>query len=91
MRKYYIVAIEQTFIDGVYNEYMSQPEKCNDLNTAMSKYYKKLSDASADLGVNHTFMDIRVLNSEGGEEKRDTIGTYVLNAPAVNTEANTEA
>lgn len=52
----------------------------------MRKYYKKLSDVSADIGVSHTYMDIRVLNSEGGEEKRDTIGTYVLNAPAENTE-----
>lgn len=87
MRKYYIVAIEQTLIDGVYNEYMSQPEKCNDLNTAMSKYYKKLSDVSADIGVNHTYMDIRVLNSEGGEEKHDTVGQYVLNTPVAETVA----
>lgn len=76
--KYYIVAIEQIITEeGKYSEYMSTPEKVDDKNLALSKYFTKLSNVSADLGKNHTYMDIRILNSFGGEEKRDTIGTYV--------------
>lgn len=74
--KYYIVAIEQTNIEGELNEYVTT-EKVADINLATSKYYKKLSDVSADIGVNHTYMNIRLLNSEGGQEKQDTVGTYV--------------
>lgn len=74
--KYYIIAIEQIIKDGAYSEYVTS-EKVDDKNLAFSKYFTKLANVSNDLEKNHTYMDIRILNSYGGEEKRDAIGTYV--------------
>lgn len=45
-----------------------------------SKYFKKLSDVSADLVTvdetkNHYYMDIKIVNSDGGIERKDKVGT----------------
>lgn len=74
--KYYILTIEQTFSDGAYAEY-ANVEKVADENLAQSKFYTKLANVAADLDKNHTFMDIKIVNSIGGVVKRDTIGSYV--------------
>lgn len=52
------------------------------LDQVLSKFYKKLSDVSADLVTisedkKHYYMDIKVVNSEGGIEKKDKVGTRV--------------
>ena len=52
------------------------------LDQVFSKFYKKLSDVSADLvsideSKNHYYMDIKIVNSKGGIEKKDVIGSYV--------------
>lgn len=52
------------------------------LDQTRSKYYKKLSDVSNDLvsiddTKSHFYMDIRIVNSKGGIEEKDTIGQYV--------------
>ena len=79
--KYYVVAIEQIYDqDGNLAEYSGQPTKHNDLESALTKFYTKCAEIVNSLGTepnNHTYADIRILNSYGGEEKRDTIGTYV--------------
>lgn len=75
--KYYIESIEQTLINGVLNEY-GGTEKVADETTALSKYYKKLSDVSADIGKNHTYMNIKIVNSYGVVVKEDTVGNYVV-------------
>lgn len=74
--QFYIDSIEQIIKDGAHTEYGGR-EKVGDENTALSKYYKKLSDVSADLGKNHTYMDIKITNSLGGIVKKDQIGKYV--------------
>ena len=74
--KFYLLTIEQTVSDGEYSEY-ANVEKVADENLAQSKFYTKLANVAADLGKNHTFMDIKIINSQGGIVKRDTIGTYV--------------
>lgn len=74
--QYYIYSIEQINKDGDYAEY-GGTEKVAEFTLAESKYYKKLSDVSADIGTNHTYMDIRLLNSYGGEVHHDSIGKYV--------------
>ena len=74
--KFYILTIEQTVSDGAYSEY-ANVEKVADENLAQSKFYTKLANVAADLGKNHTFMDIKIVNSTGGVVKRDTIGSYV--------------
>lgn len=73
---YYIDTIEQITQETGYAEYGGR-EKVADENTALSKYYKKLSDVSADLGKNHTYMDIKITNSLGGCIKKDSVGSYV--------------
>lgn len=79
--KYYVVAIEQIYDkDGNLSEYVGQPTKHNDLELALTKFYTKCAEIVNNIGIlpnNHTYADIRILNSYGGEEKRDTIGTYV--------------
>lgn len=76
--KFYIQTIEQIKgeEEGSYTEY-ANVEKVNDEALAYSKFYKKLSDVSAALGTTHVFMDIKIVNSEGGCIKRDSVGAYV--------------
>ena len=73
--KYYIHTIEQITKDGEISEY-SKSEKVDDYSTALSKYYKKLSDVSADLSKNHTYMNISIMNSTGSVLKKDEVGAY---------------
>ena len=73
--KYYLVTIEQITSDGGYAEY-GKVEKVDTEEMALSKFYKKLSDVSADLGEGHTYMDIKIFNSEGGCIKKDSVGEY---------------
>ncbi len=76
--KYYVNSIEQIKgeEEGTFTEY-SKSEKVDDYSTALSKYYKKLSDVSADLETNHTCMNICIVNSIGNVMKRDEVGAYV--------------
>lgn len=74
--QYYIETIEQIYKDEAYSEY-GNIEKVADENTALSKYYTKLSNVAADLGVNHTYMLIKVINSVDGIIKQDEIGRYI--------------
>ena len=73
--KYYIDTIEQVTKDGELAEYGGR-EKVGDETSALSKFYKKLSDVSADIGKNHLYMDIKITNSEGGIIKKDQVGVY---------------
>lgn len=79
--KYYVVTIEQIYDkDGNLSEYSSKPEKKNDLESALTYFYTRCAEIVNSLGTepnDHTFADIRILNSEGGEEKRDKIGAYI--------------
>ena len=73
--KYYIETIEQIIKEGELQEY-GTTEKVADENSALSKYYTKLANVSADLGKNHTYMNIKIVNSYGVEIKRDQVGNY---------------
>ena len=75
--QYYIETIEQTNIEGVLNEY-GGTTKIADENSALREYYKKLSNVSADLDKNHTYMNIKIVNSYGVVVKEDTVGNYVV-------------
>ena len=78
--KYYIETIEQTNIEGTLNEY-GATEKVADLNLAMNKYYTKLANVSADIGKNHTYMGIKIVNSYGVVVKEDAVGNYLEELP----------
>lgn len=74
---YYIDTIEEIIKDGANTEYGGRAKEGSDLNAVLAKYYKKLSDVSADIGKNHLFMDIRIVNSLGEVVKKDAVGKYV--------------
>lgn len=78
--KYYLLKIEQTLIDGVLNEY-SNVAKQNDLQSCEVAYYQALANVSADLGKNHTFMAIRIVDSLGNVIKAENIGSYLTEVP----------
>lgn len=78
--RYYVFAIEQTIKNGELQEYATS-EKVESEQLSISKYYKKLSDVAADIGKNHTFMEIRIFNSIGGNIKHDVLGKYLEQLP----------
>lgn len=75
--KYYVVTIEQVHNDKGLGEYATKSDAMT-LKSARTTFYDKCSSVNKDLSESgHTFMDIKILNSEGGIEKRDTLGEYV--------------
>ena len=84
---YYIDTIEQVkgTEEGAINEYGKREIIKNSdgspasIETVESKFYKKLSDVSADLvsldeSKNHYYMDIRIVDTTGGVVKKDSVG-----------------
>lgn len=74
--KFYIQTIEQITKNNEISEY-GGTEKVDTEQAALTKFYKKLSDVAADIGKNHTYMDIKIVNSLGGCINKDSIGEYV--------------
>lgn len=75
--KFYVDTIEQIKdAEGAISEYGARERK-NDENSALTAFYQKLSNVAADLGKGHTYMDIKITNSEGGVVKKDSVGAYV--------------
>lgn len=78
---YYIDTIEQVkgTEEGSINEYGARTKEGTDYNVVLSKYYTKLANVSNDIGEgkNHYYMDIRVVDSNGGVIKKDKVGQYV--------------
>ena len=79
---YYIDTIEQTkgAEEGTINEYGKREQWKLPLEQVEAKFYKKLSDVSADLisideSKKHYYMDIRIVDSTGGVLKKDVVGT----------------
>lgn len=74
--KYYLDKIEQvkTETEGKYNEYGSRT-KYEDYDGALTKFYETLMNISNS--TQHVFLDIRIVNSEGGCVKKDFIGAYI--------------
>ena len=78
---YYIDTIEQVkgTEEGSINEYGARAKEGTDYNVVLSKYYTKLANVSNDIGEgkNHYYMDIRIVDSNGGVIKKDKVGQYV--------------
>ena len=79
---YYLDTIEQTkgSEEGTINEYGKREQWKLPLEQVDAKFYKKLSDVSADLisideSKSHYYMDIRIVDSTGGVVKKDSVGT----------------
>ena len=76
---FYIDTIEQIKgEENTINEYGKREKWELDYEQVLSKYFKKLSDVSADIGEdkNHYYMDIRIVDSNGGVIKKDKVGKY---------------
>lgn len=76
---YYIDTIEQTKGDEGINEYGKREQHKLPLEQVEAKFYKKLSDVSADLisideSKKHYYMDIRIVDTTGGVLKKDSVG-----------------
>lgn len=73
---YYVNTIEQikTDTEGKYNEY-SASTKYADEKTATTKFYEKLTNVSNSAA--HVWLDIKIVNSQGGVIKKDSIGKYI--------------
>ncbi len=78
--KYYILTIEQIIKDGALTEY-ANVKKYNSEQSALTKYYEALSNVSADLGENHTYMNIKIISSQGQNVKEETVGEYMYYLP----------
>jgi uncharacterized protein YnzC (UPF0291/DUF896 family) len=82
MEVYYIDTIEQTKGDeGAINEYGKREQWKLPFEQVESKYFKKLSDVSADLvtideSKKHYFMDIRIVDNQGNDLEKKQIGKY---------------
>ena len=74
--KFYLDKIEQvkTENEGEYNEYGSRT-KYADEQTARTKFYETLMNVSNS--ATHVYLDIKIVNSEGGIVKKDSIGAYI--------------
>lgn len=77
--KFYLDTIEQLHgeTEGTFNEYGKREIKAN-YNAALTAFYTKLMNVSNS--ADHVYMDIKIVNSEGGILKKDVIGSYTENA-----------
>lgn len=77
---YYIDTIEQIKGENdTITEYGKREKQTGTLNQALAAFYTKCANVSNDLvtdGKNHYYMDIKIVNSKGGVEKKDVIGEY---------------
>ena len=84
--KYYIDTVEvvKGAEENTLNEYGKREAVVGE-NAALSKYFRKLSDTSADIGVNHYYLGIKLSTSQGAVIKKEEIGTYIDELPPVVT------
>lgn len=73
--KYYVFAIEQTLIDGEYNEYAPEVKKYNDFTSAETYFHTRLGQLANS--PSHSYAELKIINSVGGIMKKDTTGQYV--------------
>lgn len=74
--KYYIMTIEQYTAQGAEQKSeQSKVEKKSTYDSALSYFYntlKTVADSAA-----HNFLDIKIVQSDGGIIKKDVYGAYV--------------
>ncbi len=75
--KYYVFTIEQVKSNNAWSEYATKSDAMTE-KAAKSEFYDKCAAVNKDLSENgHAFMDIKIINSEGGVIKKDTLGKYI--------------
>lgn len=73
--KYYVMALEQTLIEGTYNEYAPAVKKYNDFNSAQVYFLGRLAEIANS--PNHVYAQLKIINSKGAEIDSYTIREYV--------------
>lgn len=73
--EYYIYTIEQYTNDGAYVEGAKMYYNTKSYDTALMKFYSRLAEV-ANSPV-HNFLDIKIVQSDGGIVKKDVYGAYV--------------
>ena len=74
--KYYIMTIEQYTASGSEAKTeQSKVEKKNTLDSALGYFYDSLSTVAKSAA--HNFLDIKIVQSDGGIIKKDVYGSYV--------------
>ena len=73
--KYYVFALEQTLIDGEYNEYAPAVKKYNDFPSAEVYFLSRLAEIRN--GTSHVYGHLMIVNSKGGNERDYVVGEYV--------------
>jgi hypothetical protein len=74
--KFYLDTIEQIRgeEEGTFTEYGKREQKADE-KSALTAFYTKLTNVSNS--ESHVYLDIKIVNSEGGCIKRDTLGAYI--------------
>lgn len=73
--KYYIFTIEQYTQDDKKVEGAKMYYSTDNYDTALMKFYTRLAEV-ANSAV-HNFLDIKIVQSDGGIVKKDVYGAYV--------------
>lgn len=73
--KYYIFTIEQYTQEGQYVEGGKMYFSSDNYDTVLMKFYNRLAEI-ANSAV-HNFLDIKIVQSDGGIVKKDVYGAYV--------------
>lgn len=72
---YYLDTIEEIKNeDETYTEYGKREKKAT-YQEALTAFYTKLTNVSNSSA--HVWLDIKIVNSKGGIEKKDSIGAYI--------------
>ena len=74
--KYYIMTIEQYTAQGAEKPTeQSKVEKKNTQDSALGYFYDTLSTVAKSAA--HNFLDIKIVQSDGGIIKKDVYGAYI--------------
>ena len=73
--KYYVMALEQTLINGVYNEYAPAVKQYNDFSSAQVYFLARLAELANSSA--HTYAQLKIINSKGAEVDSYIVREYV--------------
>ena len=72
--KYYVMALEQTLINGEYSEYAPTVKQYNNFKSAETYFHVRLGELANS--ASHSYAKLEIINSVGGVIKHDTTGEY---------------
>ena len=85
MNLYFVETKEEIYTDDGLSQYAKSEKVTGDMNLAKSKYFKKCSDLSADIGKGHTYARVRLTDMYDNDLDHTLLG--VLGGEQAPTEA----